>query len=400
MAEPYPHRRASRTIPGVHLFDGYGPGDNDEAFDRTGPRPVYRELVDRLEAIGAAELANRARMVEAILRRQGITFTLSGDQPGQERTFPIDLVPRVITADDWGAIERGLVQRVTALNMFLDDVYVGRQEAIGDGIIPRWLVESSSGFVPEAMGVVVPHRARCTVAGIDLVRDRDGWKVLEDNLRVPSGISYVLENRLALTRSLPIAFARYPVRPVGHYGASLLAALQAVAPTGVSDPTIAVLTPGPFNSAYFEHVFLARQMGVELVEGSDLVVEGNYVHMRTTTGLQRVDVIYRRIGDEWLDPVAFRQESVIGVPGLMRAVRSGTVTVANAIGNGVADDKAIYPYVPDLIRYYLGEDPVLPNATTYLPWEPDQLSMILDRLGELVIKPVAEAGGYGIIIGP
>ena len=268
--------------------------------------------------------------------------------------------------------------------------------------MPWWLVCSSDGFRREAAGVPVPHAARCLVAGVDIVRDGEGgYCVLEDNLRNPSGISYVLENRQAMTRVLPKIFANHRVRPVDHYGLSLLHALQSVAPPSAGDdPTVVVLTPGIYNSAYFEHAFLARQMGVELVEGRDLVVDDHVVAMRTTKGLQRVDVIYRRIDDDFLDPVVFRPDSSLGVPGLMAAARAQTVTIANAVGNGVADDKAVYAFVPDLIRYYTGDEPILSNIDTYLLWDPDQRDMVLDRLDQLVVKPVAEAGGYGVVIGP
>jgi uncharacterized circularly permuted ATP-grasp superfamily protein len=372
-----------------------------EMTDGTMPRPHYRALHDRLDEMDAAELEARVRLTESLFRRQGITFAVYGSDEGTERTWPLDLVPRIIPASEWLSIERGLAQRVRALNMFLDDLYAGEQAALNDGIVPRWLVESASGYVPEAHGIAVRPGARCVISGIDLVRGEDGvYRVLEDNLRVPSGVSYVLENRVAMTRVLPIAFSRYRVRPVGHYGASLLRSLRSVAPVGVDDPTVVVLTPGVFNSAYFEHAFLARQMGVELVEGRDLVVEDHTVYMRTTRGLARVDVIYRRVADEFIDPVVFRSDSMLGVPGLMSAVRAGTVTLANAVGNGVADDKGIYPFVPAMIRYYLGEEPILPNVTTYLPWQYDQLELVLDRIDQLVVKPVAEAGGYGIVIGP
>ena len=364
-------------------------------------RPHYGALRDRLDSFGAQDMASRVALIESLFRRQGITFAVYGSDEGTERTWPLDLVPRIIPAGEWDHVESGLSQRVRALNMFLDDLYVGEQAALNDGILPRWLVESSDGYVPEAMGIDVTLGARCVISGIDLVRDDAGtYRVLEDNLRVPSGISYVLENRVALTRVLPVAFAKYQVRPVSHYGASLLHALRTVAPTGAADPTVVVLTPGIYNSAYFEHAFLARQMGVELVEGRDLVVDDHVVYMRTTHGLERVDVIYRRVGDEWLDPVQFRQDSVLGVPGLLSAVRSGTVTLANAVGNGVADDKAIYAFVPAMIEYYLGETAILPNVETYLPWEPDQFQYVMDNLDRLVVKPVAEAGGYGIVIGP
>ena len=314
----------------------------------------------------------------------------------------MDLVPRIIPGDEWGEIERGLAQRVRALNRFLEDIYEGEQASLNDGSVPTWLVKSSDGFCREAIGIRVPNGNRCLVAGIDLVRDADGtYRVLEDNLRNPSGISYVVENRVAMMRVLPQVFGRLPVRPVDHYGQSLLAALQCLAPpSSGGEPTVVVLTPGSYNSAYFEHAFLARQMGVELVEGRDLVVDDHVVAMRTTRGLQRVDVIYRRIDDDFLDPVVFRKDSSIGVPGLMAAARAGNVSIANAVGNGVADDKAVYAFVPDLIQYYLGEPAVLPNCVTYLLWDPDQRQAALDRMDELVFKPVAESGGYGICIGP
>lgn len=372
-----------------------------EMTDDGVPRPHYEALYRRIEQFDAEELGARIRLTESLFRRQGITFAVYGSEEGTERTWPLDLVPRIIPAEEWAAIEAGLEQRVRTLNAFLEDIYVGSQAVVNDGVVPRRLVESSTGYLPEAHGLPAPLGARCVISGIDLVRDADGtYRVLEDNLRVPSGISYVLENRVAMTRVLPVAFARYRVRPVGHYGASLLRTLQELAPAGVSDPTVVILTPGVFNSAYFEHAFLARLMGVELVEGQDLVVDDQMVYMRTTRGLSRVDVIYRRVGDEYIDPVTFRANSVLGVPGLLTAVRAGTVTLANAVGNGVADDKGIYPFVPEMVRYYLAEEPLLPNVTTYLPWEPDQLSHVLEHLDRLVVKPVAEAGGYGIVIGP
>lgn len=374
--------------------------DFDEVHDDDLIRSHYRALMDRLTSLGTDELSERFAMLESIFRTLGITFAVTGHEEGVERTWPMDLVPRIIPADEWELLESGLIQRVRALNLFLEDLYVGEQAAISDGIIPRWLVESAEGYVREARGIPVPLGSRCLVAGIDIVRDGTGkYRVLEDNLRVPSGISYVLENRVAMTRVLPTAFARHAIRRVDHYGASMLRSLRQLAPPGVDDPTVVVLTPGVSNSAYFEHAFLARQMGVELVEGRDLQVDDRHLYMRTTRGLQRVDVVYRRIGDEYLDPVVFRQDTLLGVPGLVSATRAGTVTLANAIGNGAADDKGIYPFVPALIEYYLGAEPILPNVTTYLPWEPDQLAMILDRLDQLVVKPVAEAGGYGIIIG-
>ena len=382
------------------LFHGYEPVGFCEVFGPQGPRPHYAQLESRLDTLDAPEMAARSDLVGSILRRQGITFNVYGNQEGIERTWPLDLLPRIIPADEWDHLERGLAQRVRALDLFLDDLYVGERSAIREGVIPGWLVESSPGYVREAIGIQVPG-ARCVVSGIDLVRDAEGvYRVLEDNLRVPSGVSYVLENRAAMTRVMGSAFEPYRVRGVHHYGASLLRTLRELAPQHLSEPTVVVLSPGVFNSAYFEHVFLARQMGVELVEGRDLVVDDGRIHMRTTRGLQQVDVIYRRVGDEAIDPVVFQPDSLLGVPGLMSVIRSGMVSVANAIGNGVIDDKALYPFVPGLIRHYLGADPVIPNVTTYLPWEPDQLEAILGRLDELVVKPATESGGYGIVIGP
>jgi uncharacterized circularly permuted ATP-grasp superfamily protein len=384
------------------LFTGYEHnGFYDEAFERDGAvRPHYRALIKRLSELSADQLAQRASVRDEAFRTAGITFTVYGENQGVERTFPMDLLPRLIPADEWQTIEQGLVQRVTALNLFLDDLYVGERAAINDGIVPRWLVTTSSGFNRHAFGLPVPKGARCLVAGIDLVRDHAGtYRVLEDNLRNPSGISYVLENRVSMTRVLPGAFQDHAVRPVHHYGNLLLDALRHVAPaTAGDDPTVVVLTPGVYNSAYFEHAFLARQMGVELVEGRDLIVEDHVVSMRTTRGLERVDVIYRRIDDDFLDPVVFRPDSTLGVPGLMAAARAGNVTIANAIGNGVADDKAVYAFVPELVRYYLGDNPILPNVETYLLWDDDHRAAVLDRLDQLVVKPVAESGGYGMLM--
>jgi uncharacterized circularly permuted ATP-grasp superfamily protein len=386
------------------LFEGYDTGGFfDEVFDTDGTvRAHYGPLLGRLGQLTAEDLARRERIRDRIFRTQGITFTVYGDDDGIERTFPMDLVPRIIPADEWAHIEAGVVQRVTALNRFLDDLYVGERAAVEDGIVPRWLIETADGFVREAFGIAVPHAARCLVAGIDLVRDGDGtYRVLEDNLRNPSGIGYVLENRAAMTRVLPVAFSQQRVRPVDHYGPLLLGALRSIAPSAAGeDPVAVVLTPGIHNSAYFEHAFLARQMGIELVEGRDLVVDEHVVYMRTTQGLRRVDVIYRRIDDAFVDPVVFRPDSLLGVPGLLSAARAGNVTIANAVGNGVADDKAVYAYVPALIRYYLDETPLLPNVDTYLLWDPDQRREVLERLDRLVVKPVAASGGYGMLIGP
>ena len=389
---------------GNDLFSGYDhDGFFDEAFTSDGQlRPHYRALADRMRTLTPTDLTDREALRDAIFREQGITFTVYDDEKALERTFPMDLIPRIIPAGEWEGIEAGLIQRVTALNRFLEDLYAGERLAVRDGIVPDWLVTSASGFRREAFGIPALHGARCLVAGIDLVRDDEGtYRVLEDNLRNPSGISYVLENRAAMTRVLPGVFAAHRVRPVGHYGQLLLAALKSVAPRAAGeDPQVVVLTPGTYNSAYFEHAFLAGQMGIDLVEGRDLVVDEHVVYMRTTRGLKRVDVIYRRIDDEFLDPVVFRGDSTLGVPGLVSAARAGNVTISNAIGNGVADDKAFYAFVPDLIRYFLDEEPILPNVETYLLWDADQRAEVLSRLDELVVKPVAESGGYGMLIGP
>jgi uncharacterized circularly permuted ATP-grasp superfamily protein len=391
-------------VPLKGLFEGYDPGPFfDEAVDPDGaPRLHYETLVRQLEQLTPHDLAERERVRDAAFRSAGITFTVYGEGEGIERTFPMDLVPRVIPSDEWDHLEEGLIQRVTALNRFLDDLYVGDRAVIKDGIVPRWLITSSEGFSRQAFGIAVPHGARCLVAGIDLVRDAEGtYRVLEDNLRNPSGVSYGLENRAAMTRVLPRVFDDHLVRPVDHYGPALLNALRRVSPAGGDpDPTVVVLTPGVYNSAYFEHAFLARQMGVELVEGRDLIVDDHVVSMRTTHGLKRVDVIYRRIDDAFLDPVVFRPDSILGIPGVMMAARAGNVTIANAVGNGVADDKAVYAFVPELIRYYLGTEPILPNVPTYLLWDEDQRRHVIERMDELVVKPVAESGGYGMLIGP
>ncbi|MEM9710671.1 MAG: circularly permuted type 2 ATP-grasp protein [Actinomycetota bacterium] len=386
------------------LFEGYDPGRGvwDETYTTSGaPRDEYVRFLDLIGGFSVDELRRRAGMRDAMFRSRGITFTVYGDDAGAERLLLMDLVPRIVPAKDWAELEAGLIQRVNALNMFLDDLYVGSRSAITDGVVPDWIVSSSDGFCREAFGVPAPGGVRALVAGIDVVRDVNGdFRVLEDNLRNPSGVSYVLENREVMKRLFPRVSGAHRIRPVDHYGPTLLEALEAVAPPTSPEPTVVVLTPGTMNSAYFEHAFLAREMGVELVEGSDLVVDDHVVYMRTTSGLQRVDVIYRRLDDRFLDPVGFKSESMIGVPGLLAAARAGNVTLANAIGNGAADDKAVYCFVPDLIRHFLGEEPLLQNVETYRPWEDDQLDVVLDRLHELVVKPVAGSGGYGIVIGP
>jgi uncharacterized circularly permuted ATP-grasp superfamily protein len=345
---------------------------------------TQQELRGRTEALASSYLA------------QGVTF----DFAGEERPFPLDAVPRVIEADDWRRIESGVQQRVRALEAFLADVY-GPQAAVRDGVIPAALITSSAHFHRQAAGVEPANGVRIQVSGVDLIRDeRGGWRVLEDNVRVPSGVSYVISNRRVMAQTLPELFVRMRIRPVGDYPNRLLGALRAAAPPGVDDPTVVVLTPGVYNSAYFEHTLLARLMGVELVEGRDLFCSGGRVWMRTTAGPTRVDVIYRRVDDEFLDPLQFRADSLLGSPGLMLAARLGTVTIANAVGNGVADDKLVYTYLPALIRYYLGEDAILPNVDTWRLEEPEALAEVLDRLPELVVKPVDGSGGKGLVVGP
>jgi uncharacterized circularly permuted ATP-grasp superfamily protein len=327
---------------------------------------------------------------------QGITFSLSG----QERPFPLDLVPRIITAAEWTKLERGVAQRVRALEAFLADVY-GDAQIFADGVLPRRLITSCQHFHREAAGVNPPNGVRIHVAGVDLVRDEQGsFRVLEDNLRCPSGVSYVMENRRTMARVFPDLFAKHRVRPVGDYSTHLLRALRSAAAPNVADPTVVVLTPGVANSAYFEHSLLARQMGVELVEGRDLFCRDNIVYLRTTQGERRVDVIYRRIDDDFLDPLHFRPDSVLGVAGLLNAARAGNVVIANAVGNGVADDKLVYTYVPELVRYYLNEKPILPNVDTFRCWLADERDYVLTHATELVLKPVEGSGGYGIVFGP
>jgi len=385
------------------LFDGYldprrpHAGAYDEMFDPAdGVRTAYKRLHDSLTPLQPGDLTTRAEALDRALVDQGITFSLSGE----ERPFPLDLVPRVITASEWSRLERGIVQRVRALEAFLADIY-GEQQIVADGVLPRRLITSCEHFHRQAAGIVPPNGVRIHVAGIDVVRDEQGdFRVLEDNLRSPSGVSYVMENRRTMARVFPDLFAKHRVRAVGDYAVHLLRALRAAAPPSATDPNVVVLTPGVYNSAYFEHSLLARQMGVELVEGRDLLARNNVIYLRTTEGEQRVDVIYRRIDDEFLDPVQFVPDSVLGVAGLVNAARAGNVVIANAIGNGVGDDKLIYTYLPDILKYYLGETPLLPNVDTYRCWLPAEQAEVLERLDELVTKPVEGSGGYGIVFGP
>ncbi len=389
----------TRTVNGGYTIPA---GCRDELIGADGaPLPYAEELMATLERLGPEALTTAGRRRDAIFMQQGITFEVAGsDGERRDRAWPLDLVPRVITAAEWTVIKRGLAQRIRALNAFVDDVYHAH-EIVRAGIVPWSLIVSRSSFARPVHGVRAPGGVYCHVCGCDLVRDGDGsWRVLEDNVRTPSGISYVLENRVAMTRLVPELFAGHRVRGVENYPSLLLDALRAVAPAAESHPTVVLWTPGAMNSAYFEHAFLARQMGVELVEPSDLVVRDAVCYMRTTAGLQRVHTIYRRLDDDFIDPLEFRPDSVLGVPGLVRAYRAGTVAIANAIGTGVADDKAIYYYVPEMIRFYLGEEPILENVPTYLLSNDAERKEVLRRLDEVVVKPTSESGGKGVFIGP
>src|SRR5256885_12934252 len=376
-------------------------GFYDEMLAAAGrPRPAYRRLYEQLNRLGADELQRRAALAMEMFRNHGVTFAVYPDAQGTEKVFPFDVIPRVIDARTWRRLEAGLKQRLRALNLFLDDVY-GPKLVLKQHAIPPEIVLSSSLYLREIEGLQVPHGIHCHVAGIGMVRDEKGeFFVLEDNLRTASGASYVLANRYVMKRVLPDLFAGYPVRPVEGYVHELLSHLRWLAPQGVDDPTVVLLTPGINNSAYYEHLYLAKQMGVELVEGTDLVVDDDHVFMRTTRGLRPVHVIYRRIDDEWLDPIFGRQESLVGVAGLMNAYRAGNVAIANAPGNGVADDKAVYALVPTIVRYYLGEDPILPNVETYLCAVEAERRHVLEHLDSLVVKTVDTSGGYGMLIGP
>lgn len=393
-------KHARAMLRGDVLSNPYDPGDfYDETFDAEGvPRSHTALLVQRLSSMTHRELRDRQKAAERALLTRGITFNVYGSNDGVEKIMPFDILPRVISASEWRTIERGLVQRVRALNTFVADVY-GARRILSAGVVPTSIVESAKSLLPVCVGMQPPKGVWCHVVGTDLVRDRDGQLyVLEDNLRCPSGVSYLLENRQVMKRTFPKLFEQLRVRPVDGYAGKLLETLQHL--SGASSPTVVVLTPGVYNSAYFEHSFLAQQMGVELVEGRDLVVMDGRVHMRTTRGFQRVDVIYRRIDDAFLDPDVLRPDSLLGVRGLMDVYRSGRVALANAPGTGVADDKVIYRYVPRMIEYYLGEAPILPNVPTFVCADEADRRHVLDNLSELVVKPANESGGYGILLGP
>jgi len=377
----------------------------DRAYDEmfSGPgvlHPHYQPLLEHFSSLPTDELRRRKQAADLSFLNQGITFTVYGRDEGTERIFPYDPVPRIVTASEWAAVERGLTQRITALNLFLKDIY-NEGRILKDGVIPREIVYSCKHFRRQMVGLQVPRNVYVAVCGTDLIRMSNGeFVVLEDNLRVPSGVSYMLTNRRVMKRIFPQLFRSYNVRPIEQYTQLLLGTLRSLAPEGRPEPNIVLLSPGVFNSAYFEHAYLARHMGIELVEGRDLVIHDNVIYMRTTSGLRRVDVIYRRVDDDFIDPMAFRSDSILGVAGLFNAYRAGNVTLANAFGTGVADDKAIYAYVPDIIHYYLSEAPILPTVKTYLLTDPKSRQHVLQNLDQLVVKAVGESGGYGMLIGP
>lgn len=364
------------------------------------PRPGAQLLIDRIESLPFSDLIQRQKAAEALLLKMGITFNVYGREEGQEKIFPFDIIPRIVEAHDWEKLEKGLKQRIHALNLFLQDIY-NDQKILKDGVIPKEIILSSKTYRKECEGFTPPKGIWCHVTGTDLIRDDKGtFFVLEDNLRCPSGVSYVLENRQVLKRSLPQVFNESRIRPVDDYPNKLLAMLEYLAPNHLDRPTIGVLTPGMYNSAYFEHSFLSQQMGVELVEGQDLVVQDGYVHMLTTKGLQRVDVLYRRLDDDFIDPEVFRPDSMLGVKGLMNVYHKGRLALANAPGTGIADDKVIYAFVPKIIKYYLDEDAIIPNVPTYICGIDKERDYVLDNLDELVVKAANESGGYGMLIGP
>lgn len=380
-----------RGLPAFDEMNGFG----------QGVRPAYRTIQAWLDSSDPENLRRLQKEAEFLFRRIGITFAVYGDAEAEERIIPFDIVPRVLTGSEWATLSKGLTQRVTALNRFLADVY-GAGEVIRAGVVPADLVYQNPAFRPEMVGLKLPHDVYVQIAGIDIIRTDDkDFYVLEDNARTPSGVSYMLENRDVQMRLFPDLFAETRIQPVDNYPDELLASLRSLAPASApAEPTVVLMTPGPLNSAYYEHSFLADKLGVELVEGRDLFVLDGVVYMRTTRGPKRVDVIYRRIDDDFLDPMVFRPDSVLGIPGLISAYRAGNVTLANAVGTGVADDKAIYTYMPDIVRFYLGEEPILKNVPTWRCREPDSLRYVLDHLPELVVKEVQGSGGYGMLVGP
>ena len=377
----------------------------DHAYDEMFLRPNelhdhYQPLLNHFNSLPEGELQRRKAAADLSFLNQGITFTVYGRDEAKEQIFPYDLIPRIITSAEWEKVERGLTQRIMALNLFLKDIY-NEGRILADGVVPREVVYSCKHFRRQMIGLQVPRNVYVAVCGTDLIRLQDGtFAVLEDNLRVPSGVSYMLTNRRVMKRIFPQIFRQYGVRPIEQYTQLLLGTLRSLAPEGRPEPNIVLLSPGVFNSAYFEHAYLARQMGIELVEGRDLVTHDNVIYMRTTSGLRRVDVIYRRVDDDFIDPLSFRPDSILGVAGLFNAYRAGNVTLANAFGTGVADDKALYAYVPAIIKYYLGEEAVLPNVETFLMTRPNERQHVLANLDKMVVKAVGESGGYGMLIGP
>ena len=373
----------------------------DEMFDGNGrPHASMAPLVEQINALPPNDLKRRQKVAELALYQLGITFSVYGDKKGREKIFPFDIIPRIIAADRWKTTEAGLKQRIEALNLFIADIY-GEQKILKDGVVPKELVLSSPCYLKECQGLKPPRNIWIHITGTDLVRDKDGeFYVLEDNLRCPSGISYVLENRAIQKRIFPDAFQAMKVRPVSDYGDHLYNTLKYLAPDDIKEPNVIVLTPGIYNSAYFEHAYLAQQMGVPLAQGSDLTVIDDQVMLRTTRGYEKVDVIYRRIDDDFLDPHVFNKESLLGVPGIMECYKKGNVALANAPGTGIADDKAIYAYVPDIIKYYLDQDPIIPNVPTYICGEEKEREHVLENLDKLVVKAVNQSGGYGMLIGP
>lgn len=383
-------------------FKNYDIGPHfDEMFESPGvPRPWAKLLADKIVSLGMDELQARQEAAEQAFFDLGITFTVYGHQDGTEKIFPFDIIPRIIGAEDWSRLDRGLKQRIEALNLFIDDIYHD-QRIIRDKVVPEDVILTAEGYFKECQGIDPPGGVWCHITGTDLVRDDQGeFHVLEDNLRSPSGVSYVMANRHILKRTFPQVFAAAGIRPVEDYPAHLLQTLHDVAPFRNASPCCALLTPGIYNSAYYEHSYLAQQTGIELVEGRDMVVEKGVVYLRTTKGLKPVDVIYRRVGEDFLDPTVFRPDSLLGVPGIMDAYRRGNVTLVNAPGTGVADDKVVYAYVPEIIRYYLGEEAIIPNVPTYLCWKEDDRAYVLEHLDELVVKAANESGGYGMLVGP
>ena len=391
-----------KTAPKSHPLERYEPGVFFDEMLEAGcaARPHYRRFREMFQQLTPQDFDHKRQSVDLAFLRQGITFNVYGDSAGAEKIFPFDLLPRIIPASEWEMLERGLTQRITALNLFLHDIY-HEQKILKDGVIPPFYVLSGNHFRREFVNFNVPRDIYVHVCGTDLIRGADGhYMVLEDNARCPSGVSYVLENRRAMKRAFPAMFEGIGVRPVENYPQELLKMLQHVAPGGVSDPTVVLLTPGAYNSAYFEHTYLARQMGIEIVEGRDLVVRDAHVFMRTTKGLQAVHVIYRRVDDDFLDPTVFRRDSMLGVPGLVNAYRAGNVSLANSIGTGIADDKVMYYFVPRMIKYYLDQEPIIPNVPTYLANEESDKKYILENLNQLVVKAANESGGYGMLMGP